>query len=149
MSVLTQDAARAVVDRIAHGAPVYFVAVAAHDGSTDPAEQNGPFVFEHYLRTDCTREAAASRVECAGMRKCGGGRLARLDFDLGGDPSEPHIVVAGHDGVSRDRGPLVWETYLPGHDRARAERAAAGIAPRYGGARIARVVFEDVDGRPL
>jgi hypothetical protein len=147
MSVLSQSTARALVERIAHGAPVYYIAVAAHDGSTDPADQNGPFVFEHYLNKDCTREAAASRVECAAMRKCGGGRLARLDFELGGDPSEPHVVVAAYDGVERARGPLVWETYLPGHDRARAQYAAEGIAPRYGGAQIARVVFDD--GHPL
>ncbi len=149
MSVLSQDTARALVDRVAHGAPVYFIAVAAHDGGP-PGDQAGPFVFEHYLRgRECTREGAAARAECEGMRKCGGGRLARLDFDLQGDPSEPHVVVAGFDGVNRDRGPLVWETYLPTHDRARAEAAALQIAKRYGGARIARVAFTDVDGRPL
>lgn len=149
MTMLSQSTARALIERVASGAPVYYIAVAAHDGGP-PEDRHGPFVFEHYLNTACSREAAAARAECAAMRQCGGGRLARLDFDLQpGQESEPHVVVADYDGVHHTKGPLVWETYLPTHDRARAERAAEDIAKRYGGARIARVTYTDVDGSPL
>lgn len=143
-------------------APVrmYYVAVGNHDGCppmedaeyADPQADrySGPIVFEQHL-IDCTLDNAKARLACKAMEQCGGGRLARLDFDLLGDPSEPHVVVAGHDGVRKDRGPLVWETYVgPGKaPRDVAQRNAASIERRYGACRIARLVFEDIDGRPL
>jgi hypothetical protein len=132
-------------------APIYYVAVGNSDGPAVNGEPlYGPIVFEQYLN-DCTLENAKARLACKAMEECGGGRLARLDFDLQGDPSEPHVVVAGHDGVNKDRGPLVWETYVePGkHTRDVANLHAARIERRYGACRVARLVFEDVDGRPL
>lgn len=117
---------------------VYYVAVANHDGCPRP------IVFEQYLN-DCTLEIAKARLACKAMEQCGGGRLARLDFDLQGDPSEPHVVVAGHDGERKDLGPLVFETYVgPGKNtRDVAQAHAASIERRYGACRIARLVFED------
>lgn len=141
-------------------AMVYYVAVANHDGCPpiedseyeDPQadKYTGPIVFEQYLN-DCTLEIAKARLACKAMEQCGGGRLARLDFDLQGDPSEPHVVVAGHDGERKDLGPLVFETYVgPGKNtRDVAQAHAASIERRYGACRIARLVFEDVDGRTL
>lgn len=131
-------------------APVYFVAVGNTDGPTMNGEPpSGPIVFEQHLN-DCTLENARARLACKAMEQCGGGRLARLDFDLQGDPSEPHVVVASHDGVNKGR-PLVWETYVgPGKNtRDVAQANAARIERRYGACRIARLVFEDIDGRPL
>lgn len=142
-------------------APIYYVAVGNHDGCPaledaeyeDPQADRytGPIVFEQHL-SDCTLEAAKARLAGkAIVERCGGGRLARLDFDLQGDPGEPHVVVAGHDGVHKDRGPLVWETYVgPGKaPRDVAQRHAGSIERRYGACRIARLVFEDIDGSPL
>lgn len=142
-------------------APIYYVAVGNHDGCPplEDAEYEGPqadrytgpIVFEQHL-SDCTLDGAKARLASkAIVERCGGGRLARLDFDLQGDPAEPHVVVAGHDGVRKDRGPLVWETYVgPGkHGRDLANMHAASLERRYGACRIARLVFEDIDGRPL
>ncbi len=144
MSVLSQDTARAVVNRIAHGAPVYFVAVGNSDGPAVNGEPlYGPIVFEQHLQ-DCTLTNAKARLACKAMEACGGGRLARLDFDMQGDPSEPHVVIASHDGV-RDNRPLVWETYVgPGKaTRDQAQALAGRLERRYGACRIARLVFED------
>lgn len=132
-------------------APIYFVAVGNTDGPTMNGEPpSGPIVFEQHLN-DCTLDNAMARLASKAMENCGGGRLARLDFDLHGDPSEPHVVVASHDGVHQWRGPLVWETYLmPGKaTRDIANANAARMERRYGACRVARLVFEDVDGRPL
>ena len=148
MSMLDQATARAIVDRIAD---VYYVAVGNTDGPPfDGEPPSGPIVFEQHLR-DCTLDDAKARLTCKAMEQCDGGRLARLDFDLQGDPSEPHVVVSGHDGVHKDRGPLVWETCVsPGKStRETANKSAARIERRYGPCRIARLGFEDVDGRPL
>lgn len=137
----------------------YYVAVGNHDGYApiedseyeDPQadEYTGPIVFEQHL-SECTLENARARLACKAMEQCGGGRLARLDFDLQGDPSEPHVVVASHDGVHKNR-PLVWETYVgPGKSpRDVAQAHAANIERRYGACRIARLVFEDIDGSQL
>ena len=46
-------------------------------------------------------------------------------------------------------GPIVMETDVDGATLARAQRYAAQHEKHYGPARIGRVVFEDVDGRPL
>lgn len=132
---------------------VYYVAVANHDGCPpiedseyeDPQadKYTGPIVFEQHM-SECTLENARARLACKAMEQCGGGRLARLDFDLQGDPSEPHVVVASHDGVHKNR-PLVWETYVgPGKSpRDVAQAHAANIERRYGACRIARLVFEE------
>lgn len=126
-------------------APIYYVAVGNTDGPTMSGEPpSGPIVFEQYLN-ECTLENAKARLACKAMAQCGGGRLARLDFDLHGDPSEPHVVVASHDGGHKDRGPLVWEAYVvPGKStRADVQKHAARLESRYGACRIARLVFED------
>ena len=133
-------------------APTRYIAVGNHDGPPINGEPlSGPIVFEWHL-SECTLDKAKAMLACKAMEQCGGGRLALLDFDLrNGDPDEPHVVVAGHDGVHKDRGPLVWETYIaPGkHGRAEAQRRAASIERRYGACNVARVVFTDDDGRPL
>lgn len=128
-------------------ATTYYVAVGNTDGPVNPAWDDegpsGPIVFEQHL-SECTLENARARLACKAMEQCGGGRLARLDFDLQGDPSEPHVVVAGHDGVQEGR-PLVWETYVePGKaTRDQAQANAARLERRYGACRVARLVFED------
>lgn len=124
--------------------PEAWVAVFDHDGDHERrGGACGPFVFESYLR-ESTREAAQSRIDCKAAKDCGAGRVARLDFDLGGDPSEPHVVVAGFDGVDRTRGALVWETLLkpPHSTRKGAQTLAARLEPRYGACRVARLVFD-------
>ncbi len=126
-------------------APTYWIAVFENDGDHEreggPA---GPFVFETYLN-EATREAAMARISSLAAQQCGAGRLASLDFDLGGESTEPHVVVAGFDGVNRDRGPLTWETVLkPAYaSRDAANKLASRLEHRYGACRIARLVFED------
>lgn len=133
-------------------APTYYVAVGNSDGPAVNGEPlYGPIVFEQHL-LDCTLANAKARLACKAMEQCGGGRLARLDFDMQGDPSEPHVVVASHDGSPHPwRGPLVWETYItPGKaTRDTANANAAQLERRYGACRIARLVFEDIDGSQL
>ncbi len=133
-------------------APTHYIAVGNHDGPPINGEPlSGPIVFEQYL-SDCTLESAKALLQCKAMEQCGGGRLAMLDFDLSnGDPEEPHVVIAGFDGVYPERGPLVWETYIPPgrHGREKALQNAASIERRYGASTVARVVYTDDDGRPL
>lgn len=125
--------------------PIRWVAVFEHDGDTyRESGPEGPFVFESYLN-ESTKEAAQARVECTTARECGAGRLAWLDFDLSGCETDLHIVVAGFDGVNRDRGPLVWETLLkqPQSTRSAANSMASRLESRYGACRIARIVFDE------
>lgn len=123
----------------------YYVAVGNWDYVPSPERDfgtpEGPIVFEQYL-ADCTLEAARGRMRIIDVAN-GGGRIARLDFDLGGSPDDAYVIVANSDGV--DRGPLVWETYI---DKGRATRAkananAARLERSYGACRIARLVFDD------
>lgn len=125
----------------------HFITVFEHDGG-DAAwdiEPCGPFVHEHYL-DQATRENAEARASCVAFKDMGWRRIAFLDFDLGGDPSEPHVVVMSCDGVNPSR-PLVWESYLNNpacFTREAAQRAAAALERshyRYGAGRVARVVY--------
>jgi hypothetical protein len=119
-----------------------YVAVANHDSGVDraPDMESPPMVYETYLN-DATLEAAQARLRVMD-RHNGGGRIALLDFELDGDPGEPHVIVASHDGVHPDRGPLVWEHYIGAHTtREAVNRSAAGLERRYGACRIARLVF--------
>lgn len=125
--------------------PTRWVAVFEHDGDTErEGGPDGPFVFESYLN-ESTKEAAQSRIACTAARNHGASRLAWLDFDLGGEETEPHVVVASFDGVYRDRGPLVWESVLklPHSTRTGANTLASRLECRYGASRIARLVFDE------
>lgn len=79
MSVLSQDTARALVDRVAHGAPVYYVAVGNTDGPRDPEwgeGPSGPIVFD-------VANVHAARME----HRYGACRIARPVFeDTDGSP---------------------------------------------------------------
>lgn len=125
--------------------PTRWVAVFEHDGDHDreggPA---GPFIFESYLN-ESTRDAALARISCTAARDFGAGRLALLDFELGGEQTDLHVVVSGFDGINRDLGPVVWETVLEPSNtsRAAANTLAARLEYRYGACRIARLVFDD------
>lgn len=125
--------------------PTRWVAVFEHDGDTErEGGPVGPFVFESHLN-ESTKEAAEARIACTAARNHGASRLAWLDFELGGEETDPHVVVASFDGVNRDRGPLVWETLLkpPHSTRTGANTQASRLESRYGACRIARLVFDE------
>ena len=69
-------------------------------------------------------------------------RLLALDDSPA--PDDLWVVVADSDGVNREDGPIVWETYCSKATREHAETAARaiGATQRYGKARIARLVFD-------
>ena len=104
------------------------VIVGDHEDPKD--DTTHPIVFEQYLDGRQRDRMPA-------------GRIATLDFELGGDPSEPHVVIASDDGQNAKSGALVWETVLiPGkHTRGESLRHAAMLERRYGACTIARLVL--------
>lgn len=73
------------------------------------------------------------------------------------DADQIYVVLASNDvgpyrhkRPEREDNPIVFETNINGATREAAkERAAQAESQGYGACRIARLVFEDVDGSPL